>query len=587
MNVITLEPKPRRPALNLDRVRADFPILHQNVRGKPLVYLDNAASSQKPKAVIEAIKHYYEHDHSNVHRGVHALSERATEMFEEARVQAQRFLGAPCLREVIFTRGTTDGINLIAQTFGRLHVHAGDEVIVSALEHHSNIVPWQVLCWEKHANLRVVPINDAGELQLDELEKLINPATKIIALGQVSNALGTINPIKKVIEIARKHGVYVVVDGAQGAPHLPINVAELDCDFYVFSGHKVYGPTGIGAVYGKPEHLELMPPYQTGGDMISYVSFAKTTWNELPYKFEAGTPNIAGAIGLAAALEYVEEIGREAIAEHEHRLLEHATRRVSAIPGVRIIGTAKEKAGVLSFVVDDPPMSALDVGGRLDLEGIAVRTGHHCCQPLMERLAIPGTVRASFAMYNTHDEVDRFADALEAIVSNAKPRMAMSNSKLDTIYPPTAADNPTAAAGELIEFFDAVDDWAEKYEYLIDIGSRIPPMPVALKQECNRVHGCQSTVFLHLRKQPGTPDVIEFLADSDADIVRGELAVLQRLYCGQHAALVSAFDEQAFMTRIGLDKHLTQGRRNGLAEMVKRVKRFAADVALDSASRAP
>ena len=488
----------------------------------------------------------------------------------------QKFIGAPCLRELIFTRGTTEAINLIAQTFGRVHVHAGDEVILTALEHHSNIVPWQVLCWEKKANLRVVPVSDTGELQHGELEKMINPATKIISIAHVSNALGTINPIKKIIELAHRHGVYVVVDGAQAAPHLRVDVHELDCDFYAFSGHKVYGPTGIGALYGKPQHLELMPPYQTGGDMISYVSFERTTWNELPYKFEAGTPNIAGAIGLAAAVEYVEELGCDAIAWHEHRLLEHATERLAGIPGVRIIGNAKEKASVLSFVVEGT--SALDVGTQLDLDGVAVRTGHHCCQPLMERFGIAGTARASFAMYNTLEEVDAFADSLERIVAAAKPR-AVVPANLKLVYPPASADSPTAAAAEIAEVFDVVDDWAEKYQYLIEIGSKLPPMPNELKQECNRVQGCQSTVFMHARKQPGSADRIEFLADSDADIVRGELALLQKLYSGQRAGDVVGFDMPAFMHRIGLDKNLTQGRRNGLAEMVTRVKRFAEEVA--------
>jgi cysteine desulfurase/selenocysteine lyase len=564
------------PSFDVERIRRDFPILDQKVHGKPLVYFDNAASSQKPRAVIDALKHYYENDHANVHRGVHALSERATERYEEARVAIQKFIGAPCLRELIFTRGTTEAINLVAQTFGRVHVHAGDEVILTTLEHHSNIVPWQVLCWEKHANLRVAPVNDAGEFILDELTKLINPATKIISIAHVSNALGTINPIKEIIDLAHKHGVYVVIDGAQAVPHLRVDVRELDCDFYAFSGHKMYGPTGIGGLYGKPQHLELMPPYQTGGDMISYVSFAKTTWNELPYKFEAGTPNIAGAIGLAAAVEYTEEIGRDAIAAHERRLLEYASERVSAIPNVRIIGTAKEKAGVLSFVVED--MSALDIGTQLDLQGVAVRTGHHCCWPLMDRFGIPGTVRASFAMYNTLEEVDVFADALEKIAAGAKPREVVSLNG-EYAYPEAAANNPQAAADDIADFFEAVDDWAEKYQYLIDIGSKLPPMPAALKQECNRVQGCQSTVFMHARKKPGSADVIEFLADSDADIVRGELALLQRLYSGQRAADVLAFDVPGFMQRIGLDKNLTQGRRNGLAEMVKRVQRFAGEVA--------
>ncbi len=484
--------------------------------------------------MIDAIKHYYENDHANVHRGVHALSERATELYEEARIKVQKYIGVPCLRELIFTRGATEAINLVAQTFGRANVHAGDEIILTGLEHHSNIVPWQVLCWEKHANLRVVPVNDAGEIQLDELEKLINPATRIIAMAHVSNALGTINPVKQVIELAHKHGVVVLIDGAQAAPHLRIDVQDLDCDFYVFSGHKVYGPTGIGALYGKPQHLELMPPYQTGGDMISYVSFEKTTWNELPYKFEAGTPNIAGAIGLAAAIDYVEEIGRDAIADHEHKLLAYATKRVQAIPGVRIIGTAKDKAGVLSFIVDDPPLSALDVGTQLDLDGVAVRTGHHCCQPLMERFGIAGTARASFAMYNTLEEVDVFADTLEKIVGRAKPRRIVPVNG-EAIYPAPSAASPAQAAEEIADVFETVDDWAEKYEYLIDIGRTLPGMPDVLKQEANRVQGCQSTVFMHARKQPGSADVIEFLADSDADIVRGELALLQKLYCGQHA----------------------------------------------------
>ncbi|MBM3993997.1 MAG: aminotransferase class V-fold PLP-dependent enzyme [Planctomycetes bacterium] len=605
MSIATTTPEAAHPAFDVERVRADFLILHQLVRGKPLVYFDNAASSQKPRAVIDAIKHYYENDHANVHRGVHALSERATELYEEARVKVQKFIGAPCLRDLIFTRGTTEAINLVAQTFGRMNVHAGDEVIVSALEHHSNIVPWQVLCWEKHANLRVIPVNDAGELDLAALEKMINPATKIISIAHVSNALGTINPVKKIIELAHQHGVYVVVDGAQAVPHLRIDVRELDCDFYAFSGHKVYGPTGIGGLYGKPRHLELMPPYQTGGDMISYVSFAKTTWNELPYKFEAGTPNIAGAIGLAAAVDYVEDLEQSflriaggspaplvlrpnktdelpaprPVAEHEHCLLTHATERVAAIPGVRIIGTAKEKAGVLSFVVEG--MSALDVGTQLDLEGIAVRTGHHCCQPLMERFGIAGTVRASFAIYNTLDEVDVFADALEKIAASVKPRIAVPEMRQFQYAPATGA-NPIAVAEELASDFEILDEWKDRYEYIMDLGKKLAPMPDVLKTEPNRVKRCQSTVFMHLRIRPGTIDIVEFLADSDATIVRGELALLEKLFCGQRAVEIVAFDIHGFMERIGLEQHLSPGRRTGLSEMIARVKHFAAQVTQQS-----
>lgn len=576
MSITTTEPGIKMTAYDVQRVRADFPILKQKIHGKPLVYLDNAASSQKPKAVIDALKHYYENDHANVHRGVHVLSERATELYEEARIKVQQFIQAPCLREVIFTRGATEAINLVAQTFGRMNVHAGDEVIVTAMEHHSNIVPWQVLCWEKHAHLRVVPVTEAGELRLDELTRMLNPATKMIAVAHVSNALGTVNPVKKIIDLAHQRGIAVLVDGAQAVPHLAVDVQGLDCDFYVFSGHKVYGPTGIGALYGKPEHLEVMPPYQTGGDMISYVSFAKTTWNELPYKFEAGTPNIAGAIGLAAALEYLMEMGRDAVADHEQQLLHYATERVSAIPGVRIIGTAAHKASVLSFVLEDPPVSSLDIGTQLDLEGIAVRTGHHCCQPLMEGYGIAGTARASFAMYNTLAEMDTFADTLEKIAASARPRR-VAMTKMEPKYPAAAADSPEQAAAVIAEDFELIDDWAEKYQYLIEIGAKLPPMPPELKTENNRVQGCQSTVFLHSRKKPGTTDVVEFLADSDADIVRGELALLERIYGGQPAPAVLAFDFDGFMRQIGLDKNLTQGRRNGLAEMIQRVRRFAAE----------
>jgi cysteine desulfurase / selenocysteine lyase len=569
--------QPRTAGFDVQRIRADFPILKQKVHGKPLVYLDNAASTQKPRAVIDAIRHYYEADHANVHRAVHTLSERATEAYEEARLRAQRFIGAPCVREIIFTRGTTDAINLVAQTFGRMNVHPGDEVVLTALEHHSNIVPWQVLCKEKGATLRVVPVTDAGELRMDELQRLLSPATRLVAVAHVSNALGTVNPVREIVRLAHAQGAAVLIDGAQAVSHLHVDVRELDCDFYVFSGHKVYGPTGIGILYGKPEHLELMPPYQTGGDMISHVSFEKTTWNELPYKFEAGTPHIAGAIGLGVALEYVEEIGRDAIAMHEHRLLEHATLRLSAMGGLRLIGTAREKTSVLSFVVDDPPLSALDVGARLDLEGVAIRTGHHCCQPLMERLHIPGTARASLAMYNTHEEVDIFADALERIVESVRPRRAIVDGfALEMKYPLAAAADPQAAAAALIDDFDFIDDWSEKYRYLIDEGAKLPPMPDALKTPANRIHGCQSTVFVHARKKPGTADVMEFLADSDADVVRGLLAVLQKVFSGQRAAEILAFEAPAFWQRLGLDRNLTTGRRNGLGAMVERLRDFAA-----------
>jgi cysteine desulfurase/selenocysteine lyase len=379
---------------DVHKVRQDFPILHQRVHGKPLVYLDNAATTQKPLAVMEALENYYRQDNSNIHRGVHALSERATEAYEKTRVAAQKFINAAESNEIIFLRGTTEAINLVAQTYGRKNVNAGDEVLITAMEHHSNIVPWQMLCEEKGAKLRVAPINEGGELLLDEFEKLLNRKTKIVAVGHLSNALGTINPIKQIVKMAHALNVPVLVDGAQAAPRMQVDVQDLDCDFYAVSGHKMYAPTGIGFLYGKAQLLEAMPPWQGGGDMIASVTFDKTIYNRLPYKFEAGTPNIADTIGLGAAIEYLTGLGLEQIEEHEADLLVYATREVQKIPGVSIVGTAREKAGVLSLVMED--IHPHDIGTILDSEGVAVRTGHHCAQPVMQRFNIPATVRASF-----------------------------------------------------------------------------------------------------------------------------------------------------------------------------------------------
>ncbi len=400
-------------ALDVERIRRDFPILNQDVHGKPLVYLDNAATTQKPLAVIEAIEHYYRHDNSNIHRGVHALSERATEHYEKSRSAVQRFLHAADNKEIIFTRGTTEAINLVAQTYGRKHVGAGDEVLITAMEHHSNIVPWQILCEEKGAKLRVAPINDRGELEVEEFEKLLGPRTKFVAVAHLSNALGTINPLRKMIRMAHNRNVPVLVDGAQAAPRMSVDVQALDCDFYAISGHKMYGPTGIGVLYGKAVLLEAMPPYQGGGDMIASVTFDKTIYNRLPYKFEAGTPNIADTIALGAAVEYLEQLGLDSIEQHEHDLLAYATQLIEKIPGVTIVGTAKEKAGVLSFTMDN--IHPHDIGTILDREGIAVRTGHHCAQPVMQRFGIPATVRASFGLYNTRPEVDALVKGIHKV----------------------------------------------------------------------------------------------------------------------------------------------------------------------------
>jgi cysteine desulfurase/selenocysteine lyase len=380
------------------------------VHGKPLVYLDNAATAQKPQAVIDALASYYATDNANVHRGVHRLSERATEAYEGARARIQRFLNAAQTREIIFVRGATEGINLVAQTYGRRAVGPGDEIVITALEHHSNIVPWQMLCEEKGAVLRVVPIDDAGEVDVAAYERLLDERTRVVAIAHVSNALGTIVPVKPMIDAAHRRGIPVLVDGAQAVPHLRVDVQALDCDFYTFSGHKTYGPTGIGVLYGKNALLEQMPPFQGGGDMIKSVSFEKTIYNDLPYKFEAGTPHIAGAIGLGVALEYLEGLELDHVAAYEHELLAHGTERLTRIPGLTLIGTAREKAGVLSFVVDG--IHPHDVGTILDREGIAVRTGHHCAMPVMTRFEIAATTRASLAFYNTHEEIDALADAL-------------------------------------------------------------------------------------------------------------------------------------------------------------------------------
>jgi cysteine desulfurase/selenocysteine lyase len=404
---------PSMMALDVERIRKDFPILHQEVHGRPLVYLDSAATSQKPQVVLDALAEYYARDNANVHRGVHRLSERATDAYEGARARIQRFLNAAHPREIIFVRGTTEGINLVAQTYGRRAVGPGDEVVITALEHHSNIVPWQMLCEEKGAGLRVVPIDDAGEVDVDAYERLLGERTRLVAVAHVSNALGTIVPVKRMIEAARRRGIPVLIDGAQAVPHLRVDVRALDCDFYTFSGHKTYGPTGIGVLYGKTELLEAMPPFQGGGDMIKSVSFEKTVYNDLPYKFEAGTPDIAGAIGLGVALEYLEGLGLDRVAAHEHALLVHGTERLSSLPGLRLVGTAREKASVLSFLVDG--VHAHDVGSILDREGIAVRTGHHCAMPVMTRFGIAATARASLGLYNRVEDIDALVEGLAKV----------------------------------------------------------------------------------------------------------------------------------------------------------------------------
>lgn len=396
------------------RVRGDFPILSRPVRGKPLVYLDSAASTHKPRAVIDALARFYGEDYSNVHRGVHFLSQRATDLYEEARRTVRHFLNAERDEEIIFVRGATEAINLVAQTYGRANFGPGDEIIVSAIEHHANIVPWQMICEQTGAVLRVIPMNERGELRLEEFEPMLGPRSKFVAVVHVSNALGTVNPVGTIIDIAHRHGVPVLVDGAQSVQHLPIDVRALDADFFTFSGHKIYGPTGIGVLYGKKALLDAMPPYQGGGDMILSVSFERTVYNEVPFRFEAGTPNIAGAIGLAAALRYFRGFDVEAVAAHEQALLRYATERLQSIDALRIIGTAEEKASVVSFTLC--AVHPHDIGTILDQHGIAVRAGHHCAQPIMQFFGIPATARASFALYNTTEDVDALVHGIQSVL---------------------------------------------------------------------------------------------------------------------------------------------------------------------------
>ena len=401
-------------ALDVARIRQDFPILKHQVHGKPLVYLDNAATSQKPQVVIDTLNRYYHTENANVHRGIHSLSQQATQEFEDARSKVRRLLNASDDREIIFVRGTTEGINLVAQSYGRQNVGEGDEIIVSAMEHHSNIVPWQILCQEQGARLLVIPMNDDGELLMDEYEKLLSPRTKLVSVVHLSNSLGTINPVEQIVEMAHSRGARVLLDGAQSTPHMAVDVRQIDCDFFAFSGHKLFGPTGVGVLYGKGELLDSMPPYQGGGDMIKSVTFEKTTYNSLPYKFEAGTPNIAGVIGLGAAIDYVTDVRLERISAYESELLEYGTQRLSSIGGLRMIGTAKDKAGILGFVLGD--IHPHDIGTILDSEGIAIRTGHHCTQPVMERFGIAATARASLALYNTREEIDALVKGIDKVL---------------------------------------------------------------------------------------------------------------------------------------------------------------------------
>jgi cysteine desulfurase/selenocysteine lyase len=568
-------------------VRRNFPILHTLMNGRPLIYLDNGATTQKPRQVIDRIVRYYETENANIHRGVYSLSQKATEAYEEARRTVAKFINAPEDKEVIFVRGTTEGINLVAMSWARIFLKPGDEIVVSAMEHHSDIVPWQLAAEARGAKLRVIPINDAGELLMDEYAKILaSGAVKLVAVTHLSNVLGTINDAKRITQLAHRAGAKVLIDGAQWVAHFPTDVQDIGCDFYTFSGHKLYGPTGIGVLWGKREILDSMPPFHGGGDMIETVTWEKTTYAPLPNKFEAGTPDIAGVVALGAAIDYVNSIGFEGMVPYEHELLEYATQQIQQVPGLRIIGTAQNKASVISFVIEKPAIAALDIGMKLDAEGIAVRTGHHCGMPLMTRLKIPATTRATFAMYNTKSDVDALVGALKKIV--ADHRATASPASAGLVHPPAAAEmkfpapagaSPREIADEIAEVFEFLEDKSAKNEQVLDYGKHLPRYFDQLKLLTQRVPGCMSQVYIICRKVPGTTDRFEFVADADADIVRGEIAILEKLYSGQRAKEVLDFDIEAFFHRIGLEHFLTAQRRNGLASMVSRIRADAKAIA--------
>ncbi|RMF37240.1 MAG: SufS family cysteine desulfurase [Planctomycetota bacterium] len=566
-------------------VRADFPILDTHMRGHPLVYLDNGATTQKPRQVIDALVHYYTHLNANVHRGMYELSQRATEAFESARRRVATFLHAPDHRECIFVKGTTEAINLVANSWAAVNLGPGDEIVITGLEHHSNIVPWQMACQRTGAKLRVVYSDEHGRLSLDAFQRVLSDRTRIVAMQHVSNALGIIHPVQEMVAAARAVGAVTMLDGAQWVGHQATDVQALGCDFYAFSGHKLYGPTGIGVLWGRAELLESMPPYQGGGDMIESVAFEKTTYAPLPNKFEAGTPHIAGAIGLAAAIEYVAHLGWDRIFQQENQLLEYATERLQAIAGLRILGNARPKAAIISFVLEDPPVAPLDIARALDEQGIAIRAGHHCCMPLMGQLQVTGTCRASMAFYNTMDDIDRLADALEALVgTRQKQELAQDRSgggeaggelADQIVFAPAWAGSVEEAADRLAEEFLEFDDRESKTELLMDMAHRLPHAFAALKQLSPPVPGCMSEVYLVGRPCPNDPQKFEFAADSNAEVVRGLIALLQRLFSGQAADAILQFDTDAFFRRIGLDEFVSTQRRSGLNGMIQRIHALA------------
>ena len=557
-------------ALRDDALRANFPALHQQVHGKPLVYLDSAASSLKPQCVVDCLAHYYAHEHSNVHRGVHYLSQRATDRYEAARKSVARFIGAESEKNIVFTRGTTEAINLVASTYGRKYIQPGDEILTTVMEHHSNLVPWQLLAKERDAQLRVLDVSLAGTISVDAFVRQMNNRTRLIALGHVSNSLGTLHPVEDIIAEAHKRNIVVLLDGAQGLPHLPLDMQALDCDFYCASSHKAYGPTGVGFLYGKEELLEDLPPWHGGGDMIEEVHRTSSTWAEVPHKFEAGTPNIAGVIGMAAAIDYLEGIGMDILRKKEEALLDYTHAELQAVSGLMIVGTASQKVGAVSFLLEEH--HPYDVGHALDQAGIAVRTGHHCTMPLMKYFGIPGTVRASLGAYNTKEDIDILVARLNEIVAEHS-RKNLASTTTDQVDSPSSTEESIetrkAALLEDLELFEDADD---RREYLIELGENLKAIDNSLKIEANRIHGCLAMVWLHSTVRGGR---IYFEADSDALITRGMIALLVRLMDGQAPQTILQTDLFALVNDIGLPSLITARRKNGLNRMIERIQKEA------------
>jgi len=538
------------------------------VYGQPLVYLDSAASSLKPECVIDCLSNYYANEHSNVHRGVHYLSQRATERYEAARQRVAQFIGAPSDRSIIFTRGTTESINLVASTFGSKYIRSGDEILTTVMEHHSNLVPWQLLAQQQGAQLRVLDVSVSGTISVDALVRQMNKRTRLLALGHVSNSLGTLHPVEEIIHEAHKRNIVVLLDGAQGLPHLPLDMQKLDCDFYCAGSHKAYGPTGVGFLYGKQDILEELPPWHGGGDMIDQVHRTYSTWAEVPHKFEAGTPNIAGIIGMSAAIDFMDSIGMEVLRQKEQKLLGYAHQQAETVPGLTIVGSASYKVGVLSFILEGH--HSYDVGYALDQAGIAVRTGHHCTMPLMDYLGISGTVRASLGAYNTNDDIDALVSRLMEIVTSSSTHRKILGTNGQSMS--HGLDHPTIEIrkASLLEDLELFDDADDRREYVIELGENLEALDSSLKTEANRIHGCLAMVWLHSTIRDGR---IYFKADSDALITRGMIALLIQLMDGQYPRDILKTDLFALIDEVGLPELITARRKNGLNRMIERIQK--------------